>query len=481
MTTRKLISLATLVAVILGSLVSLAGASSHREAPLISQDPVADTTDVYMFVSPDDDDTVTMIQSVYPAQDAGSGPNFYRFGDDVVYSFWIDNDGDAKGDIQFQFSFVTSISNPNSFLYNFGPIGLGGVNRNVNQRYSVTRIDYADDGSVVSREVLGTRLSTPPSNIGPASTPDYEDLMMEAVHELDDDVRVFAGQTDDAFFIDLGAIFDLVTIRTLDLGTGDVGNMGGSNDTLAGFNVQSIALQAPIDDLLGEEEDSVIGMWATSYRRRVTIRSESAPFLRARDSLVQVSRLGMPLVNEIVIPLKDKDKWNASKPQGDGQFLSYVTDPEIARILNLLYFGPTGAVSALPDVVETGRTDLVTVFLTGVPGLNQPMGVVPSEQLRLNTSIKPSDCGTPSRLAVLAGDICGFPNGRRLADDVTDIAERVAAGVLLGAPYNAFPYSELGDGVDVNDVPFLSAFPYLASPHAGFTVGNHDAVSPSAP
>jgi hypothetical protein len=304
--------------------------------------------------------------------------------------------------------------------------------------------------------------------------------MAAATYSLGNGVKVFAGQTDDAFFIDLGAIFDLVTIRPLNLGTGNVGGKGGGVDTLAGFNVQSIALQAPIGRLKGEDGDPVIGMWATSSRRALTVRSNSRNPQNS-GGLVQVSRLGMPLVNEVVIPLKDKDKWNRSKPHNDGQFLSYVTDPELAKILNLLYFGPTGAVSALPDVVETGRTDLVTVFLTGVPGLNQPANVKPSEQLRLNTSIKPVDCGAPSRLAVLAGDLCGFPNGRRLADDVTDIAERVVAGVLLGAPYNAFPYSELGDGVDANDLPFQSTFPYLAPPHAGFSVGNHDVLTPLVP
>ena len=475
---RKLITIAILLAAVIASLAGLAGASSHREAPLISQDPAADTTDVYMFVSPDKPDTVTLIQSVYPAQDAGSGPNFYRFGDDVAYSFWIDNDGDARPNLQLEFRFKTKLNNPNSFLYNFGPIGLGGVNRNVEQTYSVTAIRYGDDDE---RTVLGKNLSTPPSNIGPTSTPNYAALMMEAVHDLGNGIQVFAGQTDDPFFIDLGAIFDLVTIRPLNLGTGNVGGKGGGVDTLAGFNVQSIALQLPIDYVLGAGGDPVIGMWATSSRSSMTVRSNKRD-PRNSSSMVQVSRLGMPLVNEVVIPLKDKDRWNRSRPKDDGQFLSYVTDPELARALNLLYFGPTGAVPGLPDVQETNRTDLVTVFLTGVPGLNQPTNIVPSEQLRLNTSIKPDNAAcTGSRLAVLAGDICGFPNGRRLADDVTDIAERVVAGVLLGAPFNAFPYSELGDGVDANDAPFLSVFPYLAGPHAGFTVGNHDVPTPLMP
>jgi hypothetical protein len=481
MSKRKLISLFMLIT-ILGTLASSVGASSHREAPLISQDPVADTTDVYMFVSPDSPDSVTLIQSVYPGQDAGSGPNFYRFGDDVAYSFWIDNDGDSRADIQYEFRFETKINNGDSFLYNFGPISLlADPNRNVEQCYTVTRIDYNDKGRVTHRTVLGTGLATPPSNIGPASTPNYNALMMQAVYDLGG-TKVFAGQTDDAFFIDLGAIFDLVTIRPLDLGTGNVGNKGGGVDTLAGFNVQSIALQVPIDQVLGEHGDPVIGMWATSARRATIIRDDAHPFYRPRGRWVQVSRLGMPLVNEVVIPLKDKDLWNASRPQDDGQFLSYVTDPELARILNLLYFGPSGAVSALPDVQTTNRADLVTVFLTGVPGLNQPMNVVPSEQLRLNTSIKPDNAAcTGSPLGVLAGDLCGFPNGRRLADDVTDIAERVVAGVLLGAPYDAFPYNSLGDGVDANDAPFQSQFPYLAAPHAGFTVGNHDKPFPLQP
>ena len=480
MSTRKLLLILAVFALLVSALSGIADASSHREAPLISQDPVADTTDVYMFVSPDADDTVTMIQSVYPAQDAGSGPNFYRFGDDVLYSFWIDNDGDAVADIEYQFDFATTIANGASFLYNFGPITsiTGDPNRNVNQTYSVVRVDYNDHGRATHRQRLGAGLATPPSNIGPASTGNYASLMAQAVHDVGDDVKVFAGQTDDAFFIDLGAIFDLLTIRPLDLTTGNVGNKGGGVDTLAGFNVQSIALQVPIDELVDDDDEPVIGMWATSARRAVAVRGSDRDS-RSAGRWVQVSRLGMPLVNEVVIPLRDKDKWNRSRPKGDGQFLSYVTDPELAVLLNALYFNPLG----LTPVPVTGRADLVTVFLTGVPGLNQPDDVVPSEQLRLNTSIKPghvSCVGSP--LGVLAGDLCGFPNGRRLADDVTDISERVVAGVLFApATFGTFPYNALGDGVDANDVPFQSAFPYLAAPHAGFSVGNHDKLTPLHP
>jgi len=473
---RKLIIFTVIVALVLTTF-GLVGASSHREAPLISQDPVADTTDVYMFVSPDAPDTVTLIQSVYPGQDAGSGPNFYRFGDDVIYAFSIDNDGDAKTDIQFRFDFHTTIANDDTFLYNFGPIAaLGDANQNVVQTYDVKRVDYPDHGKA-TRTCLGTGLLTPPSNFGPASTPDYGSLMAAAVHDLGNGVKVYAGQSDDASYIDLGAIFDLLTIRPLDLTTGNVGGKGGGVDTLAGFNVQSIALQVPIADLLDDSGEPVIGMWASSERRTTTIRSAGG--MSTRGVWVEVSRLGMPLVNEVVIPLKDKDKWNGSEPKDDAQFLSYVTDPELATLLNALYFTPL----RLTPVPETGRTDLVSVFLTGVEGLNMPANVVASEQLRLNTSILPSDPScTGDRLGVLAGDLCGFPNGRRPTDDVVDIAERVVAGVLFDpATFNTFPYNALGDGVDANDLAFQSTFPYLAVPHAGFTVGNHDVLTPLVP
>jgi hypothetical protein len=311
--------------------------------------------------------------------------------------------------------------------------------------------------------VLGSDLATPPVNVGPGSTPDYETLADAAVQSLDSDARVFAGQRDDPFYVDLGAIFDLLDIRTLP------GNAGGGVDGLGGFNVQTIALQVPIDQITNG--DAIIGVWATASRPSVRILPPDGGTPAHDGPYVQVSRLGMPLVNEVVIPLGEKDRFNASLPSDDAQFLDRVTDPEVAGLLNLIY----GDIIA--PVPVTGRDDLVAVFLTGVPGLNQPAGVVPSEMLRLNTSVAPSPA--PERLGALAGDLAGFPNGRRLGDDVVDVIVRGAAcgygdilEELLGL-CNLSPNNQLGDGVDQNDVPFLAEFPYVGTPHQGFEHTHH--------
>jgi Domain of unknown function (DUF4331) len=436
-------------------------ASSHREAPMISQDPVADATDLYAFVSPDRPDTVTLIANYYPMEDPAGFPNFYRFGDDVTYRINIDNNGDAIEDILYQFDFKTTIANPNSFLYNSGPIdSLDSPNLNVRQTYTVSE----GRGGVLT--TLATDLPVPPVNIGPKSTPDYDKLAEAAVSDLDNGMTVFAGQRDDPFWVDLGGVGDLLTIRKLP------GNDGGGVDDLKGLNVQTIAIQVPIAMLTSDgakpaskdASDAVIGVWTTALRHSTTVVSPDGTRSGAGD-LIQVSRLGMPLVNEVVVPLGAKDLFNASHPGDDAQFLGGVTEPELAKLLNLLYG------SALQKVPETDRQDLVTVFLTGVPGLNQPPGVKPSEMLRLNVAVPPT--AKPNDLGVLAGDLAGFPNGRRLGDDVVDAELRVAAGVLINDSFKNAANAQLGDGVPFNDVPFLNQFPYVAPPHQGFEHEHH--------
>lgn len=435
-------------------------ASSHREAPLISQDPVADATDLYAFVSPDAPDTVTLVAAYYPMQDPAGFPNYYRFGDDVTYRINIDNNGDAVEDIFYQWNFSTEIANPNSFLYQSGPIeSLDSENLNVRQTYTLSE----GRGGVLTEIASG--LMTPPSNIGPKSTPDYEALADAAIFEVGDGIKVFAGQRDDPFWVDLGGVGDLLTIRQLP------GNAGGGVDDLAGLNVQALVIQVPIEQLTRDGEmpadaeaaNAVIGVWTTALRQSTKVLwpgtyEDSGP-------LVQVSRLGMPLVNEVVAPLGAKDLFNSSHPGNDAQFLGAVTDPELAKLLNLLYG------DALVPVPESGRDDLVTVFLTGVPGLNQPANVTPSEMLRLNMAIAPAEEENP--LGVIGGDNAGFPNGRRLADEVVDIELRVAAGFLLGEEFQNGANGQLGDGVPANDVPFLAAFPYVGTPHQGFEHMHH--------
>ncbi len=433
--------------------------SSHREAPLIGFSPAVDNTDVYAFVSPDEPDKVTIISNFYPMQEPAGGPNFFRFADQGTYQIWIDNDGDARGEIEVTFGFDTEIANENTFLYNTGPItSLNDPDYNIRQKYWVKFEDHTNN-----IEWTRTDLLIPPVNIGPASTPNYESLATEAVYDLGDGWKVFAGQRDDPFFVDLGAVFDLLTIRP-----GAPGNTGGGIDGLSGYNCNTIAIQAPISvftkngtaPTVADDPDAVIGVWSTASLPRETIlRDGKEP--RYKGSRVQVSRLAMPLVNEIVIPLRDKDRFNNSNPRNDVQFLDYVLDPEPAGLLTAL-FGL--------NVPPAPRNDLVAVFLTGVDGLNQPAGVTPSEQIRLNVAIPPSV--NPSPFGVLAGDLAGFPNGRRLADDVVDIELRAVAGVLVPG-FNVFPNNALGDGVDVNDLPFLDVFPYLSTPHQGFDHDHH--------
>ncbi len=456
---------ALLLASAVSLLPSIALASSHREAPAIAEDPVADNLDVYAFVSPDAPGTVTLIATYNGVQEPGGGPNFYKFGDEVLYQVKVSNDGDPAAEIVYNFRFSTATRNANTFLYNVGPIhSLTDPNWNRPQTYQL----YVTSEESNGRRVLGNDLSTTPSNIGPASTPNWPVLMQQAVRTLDGDIKVYAGQSDDPFFVDLGAVFDLLTIRP-----GAPGNAGGGVDGLGGYNCQTIAIQVPIAKLTATgamptgttDPNAILGVWATASRkaggtgRKMAWDDEKGPWQ-------QVSRLGMPLVNEIVLPLSQKDRWNASKPADDGQFLSYVVDPEPARLLNLLY-GLT--------VPPAPRNDLVAVFLTGVDGLNKRADVVPSEMIRLNTAIAPSL--SPNRLGVLAGQLDGFPNGRRLVDDVVDIELRAVAGVLLGA---GEPNSLLGDGVDANELPFQGAFPYVAPSHSGFAHDHHMISPPQA-
>ena len=431
---RRPLYFVTLIVLLVGYAIMPGRASSHREAPLISGDPQADNTDVYAFMSPDAPDTVTLIASFLPFEDPAGGPNFYKFGDNVVYEIKIDNNGDGVEDISYQFRFTSQTVNPNTFLYATGPIkSLDDPNRNLYQTYTVTRVE---NGRAVS---TAGPMRTMYDNVGPASTPNYGGNGSGIVEFKQADGstgRVFAGQTDDAFFLDL-RVFDF-------LYGGNLSEAG--TDSLAGFNVHSIALQVPKSSL--KAASPIIGVWSTTSRPATTTRAAGTE--TSTGTFVQISRLGMPLVNEVVIPLGQKDKWNGSNPTGDAQFLSFVTDPEVPKLLQAVY-----GIQA----PSTPRNDLVQVFLTGVPGLNQPSGVKPGEMIRLNTDIGPT--ASPARLGVLAGDLAGFPNGRRLTDDVLDITLQAAVGVLGGVK------TTLGDGVDRNDVAFRTTFPYIAQPHSG--------------
>ncbi len=412
-----------------GGSPSAAQASSHREAPLISEDPSADNTDTYAFRSPDRPDTVTIIANYIPGEDPAAGPNWYTFSPSARYVVYADKNGDGKPDVTWRFRFTNQ--EPVAFL------------QNTQQKYTVTRLDGK------SSRVVGSGLLTPPDNIGPRSTANYHALATAGVHDLSDGSKVFAGQRDDGFFGDIGSIFDLVAIRH---GTGAT---GGGKDFFAGYAVHSIALQVPLSQL-DNGGNHVVGVWAVAERPKITVEAKRLQ-ARAETKWVQVSRLGNPLINEVLIPTALKDKWNASTPDKDKQFEQYYSSPILAHLLNQLYpqFGP---------FQETNRSDLVSVLLTGLkePNLNYT-GPTDADELRLNLGIAPTaPVGKGNRLGVLGGDLAGWPNGRRLEDDVIDIAERAVGGALIG---HSLP---LGDGVDANDVPYSTTFPYQADPFSGF-------------
>ncbi|HWH33746.1 MAG TPA: DUF4331 domain-containing protein [Acidimicrobiales bacterium] len=456
-------------------LVSPAQSSSHREAPMISEDPTADNTDVYAFVAPDAPGTVTLISNFNGFQEPGGGPNYFKFGDDVLYEIKIDNDGDAVEDVTYGFRFSTTTVDPDSFLYATGPItSIDDSTWNRPQRYTVFR-----NGTEVASNLL-----TPPANVGPRSTPDYEALAAQAVHDLPGGGQVFAGQRDEGFYVDIASIFDLGGLRPLNSAHAVPLPDASGIDTFAGYNVQSIALQVPTSDLVAGSEP-VIGVWSTASRQATrTLTAGDASF---SGDWVQVSRLGSPLVNEVVIPLGLKDAFNSLEPSQDAATLAgvqapplategdipLVTDPIIAGLVEALY-----GVSVPP----APRDDLVSIFLTGVADVNQPANVVPAEMLRLNTSVTPTAFADQDRLGLLAGQADGFPNGRRVGDDVVDIALRAVAGGTPFTPdFNVAPNNALSDGANANDRPYLGSFPYLATPHQGYDLNNPARVTTAGP
>src|ERR1700733_6159736 len=451
--------------------------SSHREAPETSKDPVADSTDVYAFVSPDQPGTVTLIANYIPLQGPAGGPNFYEFGDDVLYEIHIDNNGDGRADISYQFTFHTTVRDPDTFLYNVGPIeSLGSTNWNRVQTYDVAVVSGG------SWRGLGSGLPCPPCNIGPLSTPDYAGLADAAVNTLGGGIKVFAGQRADAFYVDLGSIFDLGDLRPfenlhaqygLNAFSGPAAGVNATNH----LNVHSIAIQVP--------------KWAVTRHGHPTIRvgtTVSRQKARGYDAnggeyvnagpFVQVSRLGIPLINEVVIGMGDKDRWNTLPPADDKQFAHYVTQPGLAALLPALYPGVFPNLAALV-ASKKPRADLEAILLTGIPsglipGFTNLTGTVLADMLRLNTSIPPTAPSKQSIYGLVGGDAGGFPNGRRITDDVVAIELRAIAGVVYPLVDKTFTpdgaAAKLTDGLTPASVsaPALSHFPYLGVPYSGF-------------
>ena len=435
--------------------LTLADASSHREAPLITEDPVADNTDVYAFVAPDAPDAVTLVANWIPLEAPYGGPNFHKFGDDVLYTLRVDNNGDAVADVSYEFRFTTQVVNPNTFLYNTNQVtSLDDPDLNIRQTYSVT------ERRGRKATLIASGIPVAPANIGPRSTPNYEALADAAVRTLPGGIKVFAGPRDDPFFVDLGSVFDLAGLRPLNNAHAIPLPPAAGVDGLKGFNTHTVVLQVPKAQLV--QNDPVIGVWSATYRQQIRVMFKDGRKPLHNGLWTQVSRLGMPLVNEVVVPLARKDRFNASEPVDDFQFAAEVSDPELARLIPVLY--PGVQVPPAPR-----NDDIVPIFLTGIPGINQPQNVRGSEMIRLNTSIAPTAFGAQDRLGLLSGQMDGFPNGRRLVDDVADIELRALAGGTPFTPaFNVAPNNALTDGVDGNDVPFLTHFPYVALPHQGY-------------
>ena len=447
--------------------------SSHREAPETAKDPVADSTDVYAFVSPERPDTVTLIANYIPFQAPDGGPNFYEFGDDVAYDIHISNKGKGEADITYRFKFHTVVRNPTTFLYNTGQItSLNSPSWNRPQFYSVTRIAGG------KAKVLASKLACPPVNIGPRSTPSYGDLATAAVHKIGKR-RVFAGQRADAFHVDLGSIFDLGALRPVqNLHLLPMAAAPGVN-SLQAFNVHSIALQVPITEVTRNgnlptnpgKAGSVVGVWASAHRRTSRIFDEHLGAYVGHGPWSQVSRLGNPLFNEVIVPMAKKDTWNARRPKADSAFAKYVNHPELAKLLPVLYPGVFPNLAAY----HKARADLNAILLTGipsgvVPGFQNFTGPVESDMLRLNVAIPPAS--SPNNLGLVAGDAAGFPNGRRVDDDVVTIELRAVAGLTIPLVDPSFTpdgaVNVISDGTTNTNTATTGTFPYLGNPGGGF-------------
>jgi hypothetical protein len=455
--------------------------SSHREAPEISKDPVADNSDVYAFVSPDRPSHVTLIANFIPMQNPMGGPNFFEFGDDVLYSIYIDNDGDALAEIEYQFRFRTTLQNEDTFLYNTGPIGsLTDPNWNKRQLYSVSvvRTSGRDSDDERTGRVVARDLACPPCNIGPRSTPDYDSLAAAAVHDLPSGETVFAGQRNDGFFVDLGAIFDLGDIREIQNLHLIPSPAGTSVDPLKTLNIHAIAIKVPISKLTRDGSvpsdpsaaKAVLGIWGGASRRKVQVRERDV--VRSTGPWVQVSRLGNPLFNEVIVPVGDKDRWNALDPRDDVRFEKYVNQPELAKLLPVLYPG------AFPNLAAytAERADLHAILLTGipsgiVPGFQNFTGKKPADMLRLNVAIPPTT-SSPNALGVVGGDLAGYPNGRRVFDDVVSIELKAVAGATIPLVDPSFTPDAAVGAVSSYLSPgagrYQPTFPYLGTPHDGF-------------
>lgn len=492
----------------------ISSASSHREAPLISQDPFADNTDTYVFIPQGSTDRLVLAASWIPFEGPEGGPNYWEWGKDVLYDIHVDTNGDAVSDVTYTLSSRVEIANPNTFLYNVGPLTSPG-DPDWNRRQYYTLVEQFASGSQPAgaspSNVLVSDQLASPVNIGAKSTPNWkQDLARDTIYTFNDPgngdmVQVYAGQTDDPFWVDL-QVFDLLTLRGHSAPVGYSSPKGNKPvDSVAGFNVHSLIIELPISRLTEAHGEPVVGVWAASRRPTMMVLGEGQR--TGGGSYSQVSRLGMPLVNEVVIPMGLKDVFNSIPPSADlGAYAllqESVEDPEVGNLLCGLYGvplpGDTGGdcdTDYIPGTPRTGRGDIFDIFLQGMVlanpftintaggpvtlpagfNVNRPAGATPSEMIRINTAISGDTCApTPSRLGVLGGDACGFPNGRRFSDDIVEIELLAVAGAAYpvldgrdaGFSFNPALIDVLDDNIDYNDETGLPVFPYIAPAQSG--------------
>jgi hypothetical protein len=477
----------------LGSLGMLSLASNHREAPITALDHKADITDMYAFRSyaPGQTDKVTLIMAVDPLLEPANGPTLFPFDPGILYEIKVDNDNDAEPDKIFRFQFETELRMPRSSTAVSG-VGANGANApgtttlvvppritsfdsaglNQRQSYTVSILDVKAGTETPLTNPSGAPFFAVPGNAGPR-TMDYEALYTAGTYALPNGISIFAGTTDDAFWIDLGAAFDTINFRTLGSGvpgvltaTEDAAQVNFASDTVSGYAVNTLAIEVPISMLTrtGQIEPptspaATIGIWCTTSRPQLTVRRELKP-VKNVGPYRQVQRFGNPLINELVIGMGSKDRFSMDVPPNDAQFADFFLDPPIVKVAEALY----GGALAIPPTPRLDLLPLVT-YAPPIAATGTPAGPI-ADLMRLNTGVSPTPFGSQSRLGLLGGDPAGYPNGRRPIDDVTDITLRVAVGGVLAAPfpgYNANINGRLGDGVNVDDQPYHAGFPYVGS------------------
>lgn len=503
-------TLKPLLCTVLASIMAMPApifAASHREAPITALDRTADITDFFAFVSYDDPTKVTMILNVDPFLEPGNGPNYFPFDDNIMYQIHVDNNNTATDGVVFNFQFTTEIRAPQVFT---GFVGAGtGIAAPASSPApiapgtqivppAITALDAAGAAGLSLRQYYtvsmtkggtttqltnstGAMLFAVPSNVGPRTMPDYPALAAQGIYSLGSGISVFTGTVDDPFYIDLGAAFDSLNFRVgagggvLSAAQDAADNVNTASDFVSGYNVNTIAIEVPIAMLTSTgampkatDTAAALGFWGTTSRPRITVRRAPLPGADT-GSFSQIQRMGNPLINELIIGTGSKDFWSMSLPVNDSQFASFDLDPLLARVLNAVY----GI-----DIPAPPRKDLLPLVTYAAPiaAAGTPAGPV-ADMLRLNVAVPPTPMASRKRLGVLAGDPAGFPNGRRVSDDVTDIAARAVAGVLCGitapctdstgATFSGTSVPRIGDGVNTNDVPLQETFPYVAFAQSG--------------